>query len=115
RAARERALHVAVAQRRRAARAQAVGHREHDEIPPRLPLEHAVAVGELAGAGGDLGDLARARVERAHGDDGVAHFLPIGADVLDRRGAHEPGDAAQAFEPGPAALDAVSDDAIPGL
>ena len=88
---------------------------EHDP-PSRLPaLEHAVAVGEAARRGGHGGDLAALRVERAHRRDGVADFLAVGADVLDRGRAHQTRDAAQAFEPGPAPLDCGAHHAVPGL
>src|SRR5207249_5816048 len=83
--------------------------------PWGLALEDAVAIREAAVGRGDLGHLARRRVERAHRDHGVADFLAVGAHVLDGRAADEPGDPAQALEPRPAALHGGGHETIPRL
>src|SRR5437016_1927929 len=114
-AGRQVTLDVGVAHGGRAAGPEPVGDGQHD---PALRLdapEAAVAVAEAALRGGERAELAALRVEDAHRRHRVAHLLTVGPDVLDGRRADEAGDAAQALEPRPAALDARAHEIVPRL
>ena len=94
---------------------EAVGHGEDGVEVRRAALQHAVAIGECAVGRGQRHDGAALPMKRAHGRDRFAHFLAIGANVLDGRRARQTGNAAQALEPRPAALDRMAHHRVPWL
>ena len=104
-----------VAERRRAARRSAKRDGQHDEAVG-IVFERAVAVGETrtsAGASSRTSPLRRSST--VHAADRLGHLLPVGADVLDRRGADQARDARQALEPGEIARHRLGDQGVPGL
>jgi hypothetical protein len=99
---------------RDAAGVQRERHAQDDERA-RLALEAAGAIGEVALLGRQVDDLAAAAVQRPDRDDGVAHLLAVGADVLDRRRPDRAGNAREALDPGQALGDRVRDEPVPRL
>src|SRR5258705_11763417 len=87
-----------------------------DDVPARgAALEEAVAIAEAAVGRHERHDAPALAVQRAHRGERVAHLLAVGAHVLDRGGADQPGNPAQALEPGPVALHRVGTAAVPRL
>ena len=93
----ERARELGVADRRdRVARARSAKVTREDEPAARVALERARAVAERRSPRARASQTSPvAAIEHADGDDRLGDLLPVGADVLDRRGAHRPGDAGQ--------------------
>ena len=79
---------------RRALEAEA--HAKHD-VPGAAP-EPARAIGKGALRAGQLNHSTGLAIVGPHRDDRVGDLLPVGADVLDRRGAYEARDARQALD-----------------
>jgi hypothetical protein len=73
-------------------------HAQHDE--PVGPAEPAGPVAETAPLIRHLADIPGHPVVDPHQGDGLGDLLAVGADVLDRGGAGQPGDAGQALKAG---------------
>jgi hypothetical protein len=82
---------------------------------PALLLEHAVAVAEAAVGGGRSGASPVCHVEAVERVEALGHFQPVGADVLDRRGADRAGDQRQVFQPRPALRQRPLHEVVPVL
>ena len=88
-------------------------HTQHDVLV--VALEPAVPVGEPAVLRSHADDLAGGPLEHAHRGDGLRDLLPVGADVLDRGGADQAGDAGQGLDAGQPVRDRARDERVPVL
>ena len=103
-----------IAERRLAPRHEAEGRREHREAV-RMAAEPAVPVAEGALARREGALLQGLPIEHPDRVEHVGDLLAVGADVLDRRGAHRARNAGEALEPGQALLHGGLDQPVPRL
>jgi hypothetical protein len=80
-----------------------------------VALEDARAIGELTVLGREHADLLADAVVRAHADEHARYLLAVGADVLNRRGAHRARYPGQRLHAGQAVLHARGDERVPVL
>ena len=106
---------LGVADGRTAVRREPKGDAEDDVAVFRPGLEDAVAVREAAVPVGQRDHAAGVALENLDADDGLAHFLPVRADVLDGRGAGGAWDAGQALQARPPVADGESHEVVPIL
>ncbi|MNS79888.1 hypothetical protein D3C72_1135520 [compost metagenome] len=67
---------------------------------PRLLLEQAVAVGEVAFFEGEIAQLAGLAIQRGEAGEYILDLDAVGTDVLHRRSANRAGNQAEVFQPG---------------
>ena len=78
-------------------------------------LDRRGAVSQRKIARGEANEVAVEVVEKVDSDERVREFLTVCANVLNRSGTARTGDAAQRFDPRPAALDSESHQLVPWL
>ncbi len=100
---------------RRLTWAQPEPHLAHDEPPGVFALEPAHAVTELTLGVGERDERLRASIEGGDVVDGVAHLLPVGAHVLNRRAADAARNARQALDARQPAAHGSGDHTVPWL
>src|SRR6266545_3654198 len=100
--------------RREVAELQLEGDIEYD-VPRGVGLEARVPVAESAVGREDRADRVVDPVPDAHGSDRLGHLVSVGADVLDRRGSGQPGDAGHGLESAPLLGDRALDHRVPVL
>ncbi len=100
-----------------AQRAAARQHEAHggDDVAARLVLEQRVAIGKRTGRPVQRHHPARMDVPRFHALDELGHLAAVGADVLDRCGAHGAGNQDQVFEPGVALPQRPAHEVVPAF
>src|SRR6202022_1551724 len=91
------------------------GHAQHHEPAGAIALEDTGPVAEAALLVRDVEDFRGLPVVDPHPRDRLRDFLAVSADVLDRGGTRQAGDAGQALEAGQAPGDGPGDHLVPVL
>src|SRR5258708_39761192 len=108
-------LEVGIANVRRGAGIECVGHAQNDEASALGRVEDTVAVAEFAGFLAQVADLQVLEIEYLHRLNRVRYLLPVGADILHRRSADAAGDPAQALDAATLRHHRMPNESVPGF